>query len=211
MLTKRASHSRRVLQLISVLDRRWGQYKGAIVTRYRVVRIDRLAMCRAACVLVLAVLGVFVFERAWAASSECATGLTQEDTAGVRAVVEAYRTAWLKGDAQGVLNTLTADAVLLPAHGARPIVGKEAITKYWWPAGAPASQVTKLDITVEGLAGDCLIAYAYGHDDVAWTQEEKGISKAHGHPGTYLNVFRRSADGTWRISHHMWDDGRTDR
>ncbi len=180
------------------------------MTRCPVVRMDRLAVCRAR-VLALAVLGLLVFEPAGAASSECAAGLTKEDAAGVRAVVEAYRAAWLRGDAQGVLNTLTADAVLLPAHGGRPVVGREAITKYWWPADAPASQVTKLDITVEGLAGDCSIAYSHGRDDVAWTQEEKGVSKAHGHPGTYLNVFRKSADGTWRISHHMWDDGPADR
>jgi len=174
------------------------------VTSLRVVWNDRVAMCWAMGVLLV---GMSVSQPASPASSECAS-LSKEEAARVRAVVEAYRTAWLKGDAEGVLNTLTADAVLLPAHGARPIVGKEAIARYWWPAGAPASQIIKLDITVEGLAGDCMIAYAYGRDDVAWTQEEeKGTSKAYGHPGTYLNVFRKSADGRWLISRHMWDDG----
>jgi uncharacterized protein (TIGR02246 family) len=164
---------------------------------------------QAARVLLVMVSGMFVPGRAWAASSECR--FTSADATSIRGVVDAYRTAWLKGDAKGVLNMLTADAVLLPAHGARPIVGQEAITAYWWPAGAPPTRVTKLDITVEGLAGDCAVASSYGRDDVAWTQDEKGTTKAYGHPGTYLDVFRKLPDGTWRISRHMWDDGPADK
>jgi uncharacterized protein (TIGR02246 family) len=152
---------------------------------------------------------MFIPGHASAASSECR--FTNADATGIRAVVDAYRTAWLKGDATGVLNTLTVDAVLLPSHGARPIVGRAAISAYWWPAGAPPSRVTKLDITVEGLAGDCAVASSYGRDDVAWTQDEKGTTRAYGHPGTYLDVFRKVPDGTWRISRHMWDDGPADK
>ncbi len=36
---------------------------------------------------------------------------------------------------------------------------------------------------------------------------EDGAAKTYGHPGTYLNVLRKLPDGSWRISHHMWDDG----
>jgi uncharacterized protein (TIGR02246 family) len=151
--------------------------------------------------------GFLLLPRPGASASDCAGALTAEDKAAIRGILEAYRAAWLKGDAQRVLATFTADAVLLPAHGARPVVGKEAITGYWWPAGAPPSTITRLDITVEGLDGDCAVAYAHGRDDVEWTQEEKGVTVSHGHPGTYLNVFRKTPDGTWRIARHMWDDG----
>lgn len=161
--------------------------------------------------VVLASLTVLLCAPARALSSECSAALTDDDASRVRKVVEAYRAAWLRGDAQGVMKTLTDDAVLLPAHGDRPIVGREAITKYWWPAGAPPSKVTRLDITVEGLTGDCATAYSHGRDDVAWTQDEHGVSKAHGHPGTYLNVYRKLPDGSWRIARHMWDDGPADK
>ena len=133
--------------------------------------------------------------------------LSAGDAAAIRTVIEAYRSAWLRGDARGVLDTLTPDAVLLPAHGAAPIVGTAAITRYWWPAGAPPAKVTRLDITVDGLEGGGDFASAYGRDDVEWTQVENGATRSHGHPGTYLDVMRRQADGTWRISRHMWDDG----
>jgi len=133
--------------------------------------------------------------------------LSKRDTEGIRAVIDAYRTAWLRGDAKGVLDTFTPDAVLLPAHGASPIVGTAAITKYWWPPDAPATKITRLDITVEDIQGEGRFASVYGHDDVDWTQVEGGATRTHGHPGTYLNVLRKMPDGSWRISRHMWDDG----
>src|SRR5262245_48106752 len=141
------------------------------------------------------------------AADRCPASLSAQDAQAVRDVQEAYRTAWLRGDAKGVLATFTSEAVLLPAHGAAPIVGTKAITSYWWPAGAPPTTITRLDITVEGLDGDCRIAYAYGHDDVRWTSVANGVTKTHGHPGTYLNVLVKGHDGAWRIARHMWDDG----
>src|SRR5262245_19498836 len=120
--------------------------------------------------LLFAILGMLGSTQGWSGSSECAGGFTSEDGAKIRGVVEAYRTGWLRGDADGVLSTFTDDAVLLPANGARPVVGKAAITKYWWPADAPPSKITRLDLTVEGIEGDCALAHVYGHDDVAWTQ-----------------------------------------
>jgi uncharacterized protein (TIGR02246 family) len=134
-------------------------------------------------------------------------GLSPNDRTLIRRTVETYRTAWLAGDAQGVLRTLTEDCVLLPAGGASPVQGIDAIRKYWWPAGGPPTRVTRLDITVDGLSGNAEIASSYGRDDVAWTTEENGKVSAQGHPGTYLNVYRKLPSGEWRIARHMWGDG----
>jgi uncharacterized protein (TIGR02246 family) len=142
-----------------------------------------------------------------AGAVECADALSTRDVEAIRAVIEAYRTSWLRGDAKSVLATFTSDAVLLPAHGAPWIAGAASITSYWWPPNAPAATITRLDITVEAVEGNCGVASVYGRDDVEWTQVEGGVTRTHGHPGTYLNVMRKLPDGSWRIARHMWDDG----
>ena len=166
-------------------------------------------MRRHASSLVRALLSVTMLILACAsASSESPTcaALSAEDAAAIRGVIEAYRTSWLRGDGKGVLATFAPDSVLLPAHGAAAVVGMAAIRSYWFPPDASATTITKLDITTEGLQGDCRIAYVHGHDDVGWSTVENGVKKSYGHPGTYLNVMTKMADGSWRISRHMWDD-----
>ena len=158
--------------------------------------------CLAALILVLA-----ASPSAISSANEQADRLTPADERAIRATIEAYRAAWLKNDAQGVLKTFTDDAVLLPAHGAPAVVGKAAIEKYWFAPGGPPTVVTRLDITVDQIGGNPGLAFARGLDGVAWTVNEGGSTRRHSHPGTYLDVMKKLADGTWRIHVHMWNDG----
>ncbi|MGB0036610.1 MAG: SgcJ/EcaC family oxidoreductase [Candidatus Acidiferrales bacterium] len=154
----------------------------------------------------LAVASLLLVTGAARAADECKATMSPTDAAAIKATIEKYRTSWLAGDAEGVMSTLTEDAVILPAGGADPVVGSDAIRKYWWPGGAPVTKITKLDITYEQIGGDCRIGYARGRDSVGWTIEEKGSTKSHENFGVYLNVMKKQPDGSWRISHHMWDD-----
>ena len=133
--------------------------------------------------------------------------LRPADVAAIKATIGAYRTAWLANDSKAVLATLTDDAVLLPAHGAPPVVGIGAIEKYWFAPGGPPTTVTGLEITVDQVDGNRMLAYARGEDKVSWTVTENGQGRHHFHPGTYLNVMKKLPDGSWRIQAHMWDDG----
>jgi uncharacterized protein (TIGR02246 family) len=134
-------------------------------------------------------------------------GLTPEDEKAIKATIEQYRAAWLSNNSKGVLRTFTDDAVLLPAHGAGAVAGIAAIEKYWFTPGGPPTIITELTITVDQVEGNQSVAFARGLDGVAWTVTEHGVTRRHSHPGTYLNVMRKLADGSWRIQAHMWDDG----
>ena len=131
--------------------------------------------------------------------------LTETDRADIRRTIEAYRMAWLQGSAEAVLGTFTTDAVLLPHHGDPPVVGLDSIRRYWFPPGPP-TVIDGLDITVDEVEGDGLVAFARGTDRVRWATSSNGTTTHHVSAGTYLNAMRKAADGTWRIRVHMWDD-----
>jgi ketosteroid isomerase-like protein len=59
---------------------------------------------------------------------------------------------------------------------------------------------------VDQVGGSCDLAYARGHSRVAWTTGKGAEAKKSSNAGTNLTLLRRQADGTWRISHQMWDD-----
>ena len=143
----------------------------------------------------------------FSASNATSGELSANDVKAIRATIEAYRTAWLANDPQGVLKTFTQDAIVLPAHGAAAVVGIAEIEKYWVSPGGPTTTITQLDITVDQVGGNQTLAFARGLDTVAWTVTQDGTTRHHSHPGTYLNVMKKLPDGSWRIQVHMWDDG----
>lgn len=132
--------------------------------------------------------------------------LSAEDIAKIKRVHTRYEEAWLKGDADGVRALFTEDCVLLPPHGDTPRIGQKGLNEFWFPPNAPASQVTKLVLTLQSIGGDGEIAYVWGTHEIAWTTMQDGKTTRASHKGVFLNVLRKQADGEWKMSHHMWDE-----
>jgi uncharacterized protein (TIGR02246 family) len=124
----------------------------------------------------------------------------------IRAVIDAYRRAWLANDAEAVLRLFTSDAVLLPHHGVEPVVGIEAARAFWFPKDSPPVKITELEMRVDQVGGACDVAFARGHSRVAWVTGTGADAKTSSNAGTNLTLLRRGADGAWRITHQMWDD-----
>ena len=135
-----------------------------------------------------------------------AGAITPADRKAIQAVNDAYRQAWLAGDPEGVRHLFTEDAVLLPHHGVEPVAGMRAISHFWWPADSPPTTVTKLEMTAQEIGGQGDIAYVWGRAEVVWTTGDANAAKKFSNSGTYLSILRRQPDGSWKISHHMWDD-----
>ena len=118
----------------------------------------------------------------------------RDTTAEVERVLQEYVAAWKRGDEKGVLRLFTSDAVLMPHHGGKPVVGLDAIRKFWF--GTP-TRITLFERTTDEVRHDGNLAYARGAFDLAWPG---GHNK-----GTYLTILRR--EGTeWKIALQMWDD-----
>ena len=133
------------------------------------------------------------------------SGLSPEDIAKIKQAHSKYENACLKGDANGVRALFTEDCVLLPPHADKPRIGQEGLNEFWFPPNAPPTQITKLIVTAQNIAGDSEIATVCT-DEVAWTTVQDGKTTSSSHKGIFLNVLRKQADGEWKFSHHMWDD-----
>ncbi|HWT01757.1 MAG TPA: SgcJ/EcaC family oxidoreductase [Pyrinomonadaceae bacterium] len=131
--------------------------------------------------------------------------LSAADLAKIRAVSEAYADAWLKNDAEAVLNTLSEDAVLIP-QGNRPVVGIEAIKKFWWPPDGGRTTIKSFTISTDEVGGDGGVGYVRGTFQFSFSYEEKGKTTELTNAGNYMMIMKRRADGSWRISHRMWGD-----
>lgn len=128
---------------------------------------------------------------------------TERDVEAVRAVADAYVNGWLQDDADGVMATLSPDAVLLP-QGRAPIQGEDAIRAFWWPPAGPATRVTRCVSSIDDLQVDGDLAYVRGVADLTFTWEQDGETVEQTSKSAYLMTLRRDDSGAWRITNRMW-------
>jgi len=120
-----------------------------------------------------------------------------DDETSIRQAAAAFSAAFEAGDTTSLGNLYTEDALLLaPGDTVR---GRTAIRRYFRPreGGRPFDhQLIADDLQVHG---DVAI------DRGRWIQEfELDDGGTNRFSGVYLVVWRRGADGRWRMSYDMW-------
>ena len=124
------------------------------------------------------------------------------DEAALRALDQAYATAWMNGDADGVMALFTEDATLVPHHGDTPVKGREAIRNGWFnpeysPTVVPESVREPAEIFVLGDVG-----VVRGRARLVWEYEGTRTTIPE---GNYVMIAVRLDQG-WRIRLLTWND-----
>jgi uncharacterized protein (TIGR02246 family) len=120
------------------------------------------------------------------------------DPAPINDLRARFAAAYSAGDAAGVAELYTDDAVSMPDHHTA-IVGKAAIQQYL--QGIFAQYTANLTIT----PGDTEITgdLAHEHGTFSTTVTPKAGGNAMTDNGNYLVVLKRQADGSWKIHHDI--------
>jgi uncharacterized protein (TIGR02246 family) len=130
---------------------------------------------------------------------------TSDDRVAAEAATQAYRTAWLTNDPATIMATLTPDAIMFPS-AMPPIVGADAIRKFWFPA-TTSTRVVDMELKVDNIHVDGDTAVTSGMGSLTFVVTASGVAAA---PRTqrhwHVNVLRRQPDGAWKIWRRMWGD-----
>ena len=124
------------------------------------------------------------------------------DKAALRALDQAYATAWMNGDADGVMVLFTEDATLVPHHGVAPVKGQDAIRNNWFdpsyaPTVVPESLREPDEIFISGDMG-----VVRGRARLVWEYEGTRTTIRE---GNYVMIAVRQVKG-WRIRMLTWND-----
>ena len=139
-----------------------------------------------------------------AAASGPAAASAQSRTADSLAIVSqaaAFSRAYERGDTDAMVAIYTDDAVIFPDRSAA-ISGTEAIQRYW--TLRPGNRVISHRIIPAAIRFEGSIVYDYGTFEV--TGETDGTSWGP-NGGKYVVVWRRDADGAWRMHLDIWNRG----
>jgi ketosteroid isomerase-like protein len=131
--------------------------------------------------------------------------LPAQEVRKIRAINEAYVQSWLKDDRQGVLNTFTPDAVIIPSGNA-PIVGFEAMKRFWWPDDGSRTTIKTYTNTIDEISGSGGLAYVRGTSYLVFSYEKSGEKAEYETKGVFLMILQKQADAQWRITRRIWTD-----
>ena len=134
-----------------------------------------------------------------------AQDLNDADLNAMRAAAESYADAWLTSDADTVMATFVDEPVLSPSQ-LPYLEGQDAARAFWFPADSPPTKVSEFTMTEIEISGSGNLGYVRGTFRLAF---EYDGSDYENH-GKYVTILRKSQDGEWRITHHLWDDYRQD-
>jgi uncharacterized protein (TIGR02246 family) len=118
--------------------------------------------------------------------------------AAVESAADAYASAMNDGDWALVAQSFTEDAVRIPPHE-EPHLGREAIEA--WLTGI--YELISYELTRDKIGGADGFAYVRG--SYAITLRPKGAPGPISDQGDFLEVWRREADGTWRVAEAIWN------
>jgi uncharacterized protein (TIGR02246 family) len=125
-------------------------------------------------------------------------GLTPDDTAAVEAAADAYVAAMNAGDWTRVAGSFAEDAVRIPPHE-EPHRGRASIQT--WLGGI--EELVSYELTRDVLDGSDGLAYVRGR--YAITLRPAGAPGPISDEGDFLEIWRRDADGAWRVAEAMWN------
>ncbi len=133
------------------------------------------------------------------ATGRVAADAQRTDVDAVRAVGKTWMGYYMQGNYAAIPDLYTEDAMIMP-RGRRPISGREQLRKSLGGLAAGRKvdiEVTEREITIAGdiawYIGDFRVSYSPRTPDAAPTVEF----------GRSMLIFRKGADGRWRIHRDM--------
>lgn len=145
--------------------------------------------------LIVGLIGAVIF------GNTVAEELDNADLKAMRDAAKSYADAWLTNDADTVMATFVDEPVLSPS-GLPYLEGQEAARAFWFPVDSPPTKVTDFDLTEIEVTGSGNLGYVRGTFRLAFEYD----GSSYENHGKYVSILKKTPDGHWRITHHIWDD-----
>lgn len=169
-----------------------------------------LSLFLSGCLICLAAQAIFSQNQAIPATAQMPIDpVAPEDEAAVRGILEAYRTAWLRGDETGVLSLFEENGRIQPS-GLCPFDSLHNIRKFWFPNDGSTTTIHQFDIQVQDLhaLGKDLI-FSSLTNRLYWSYQLGDTQMGRLQYGYATTVFRRQSGGGWKIWRQAWTDLRS--
>lgn len=131
---------------------------------------------------------------------------TEVAEAALRSLDQAYVEAWKRdgtlAQKEALLPLFTGNAVIMPGGGAEPRQGLQALENFWFPEGAPPTNVRTFEHEIQGLEVSGDLGVVHGRFRLDFEYDGKEFSQV----GNFLISASRQDAGEWRIQQMIWNN-----
>jgi len=132
--------------------------------------------------------------------------LTKNDIRAIKQLENEYVKGWFADDQQNaVLNTFEENAVFIPHHGDKPVIGTGNLADFFWPDGI-GGIVHKFNHFPDTIEGNDEIAWIRGRFDIkySWINEQDTTTTMN--EGNYVLIARKQKNDEWKIATFIFND-----
>jgi uncharacterized protein (TIGR02246 family) len=131
----------------------------------------------------------------------CQTSSIAGDVEALNRLQKQVDSAIIAGATERYVALITDDAVLMPPNGA-PVIGKDAI-RLWNQAMFKQSRIQSYSSVDDEVVvtGD----WAFRRARIDWTIASTAGGAPARDSGKYIIIYRRQADGSWRVARDIWN------
>jgi ketosteroid isomerase-like protein len=119
---------------------------------------------------------------------------------GIEIMVAKFGEDLVKGDAAAASMVYAEDATVCPPNSP-PLKGRKAFQDWFGGQLQSGLKVMDAKLVVESVDGDGTVAYETGR----FTEQFEIAGKAIADTGKYLAVWRKLADGSWKVQAEAWN------
>lgn len=120
-------------------------------------------------------------------------------------VHEDYLQGWRDMDESKVMSLLEEGAMIQP-NRLRPIQGKENIREFWFPKDSSVTQINTYETEVLSFVPLDTLMLTTHRSLLDWTYRKDTLEFSMKQTGINTTLYRRQADGEWKIWRSMWTD-----
>ncbi len=127
------------------------------------------------------------------------------DEVTFRQLNKAYLQNWLESDEAGVLALFEADARISPSSLC-PIDSIDNLKAFWFPNDGSKTTIHRFEAEELALKVLDTLGYSTQKTYLEWSYELGETKMGRKQEGIETTIFRKQADGSWKIWRKMWQD-----
>lgn len=124
----------------------------------------------------------------------------KQEIEAIIAVSNARAKAFNQGDAAGIAEHFTEDAILMPP-GSESLIGRDAVAQYY--QSIFDQYETGLESGYKEVEVRGNLAYGRGYARVKLTPKTGGATVNS--EAEYINILKKQPDGSWKTTHDIWN------